>query len=417
MPYGGNNDDFLRVTPLDRTAMADPASYVEDYLNHIATGRMSPFEAATYLGSAADSSEKDIEAASGLNPSAPQEFDCIRRDIQAVAWLGRYYRDRIISVTHLAFYRRTYHHPELTAAHEYLQRALTDWDNLSEVTEQHFGYVPELIRMGVNQFRWRDEGRSLGVDLAQINNLEAEFRDLPEQYAGRQTTIGHVPAFKIRPGEPLKLTITYARGMITANSSPIFRPEANVFVFYRNSQQTGYTKAALHPDNPFERTWSGVIPAEEIVPGQIEYYFEANQGTGMPYGGTLEHRPPYRVYVTADDSKPVITHDPPRDTARKSAITLTVGVQSKSKISSVRVYYKPMPAYDDWVTLDMSPAGLNQFTAKVPLTPEGILYYFEAADESGNAANYPYFLVRTPYFSIEGWDPNTVSASAPASSN
>ena len=86
-------------------------------------------------------------------------------------------------------------------------------------------------------------------------------------------------------------------------------------------------------------------------------------------------------------------------------------------MSSVRVYYKLMPAYDDWVSIDMSPAGQNEFTAKVPLTPAGILYYFEAINESGNAANYPNFLVRTPYFSIEGWDPNTGSVSAPASSN
>jgi hypothetical protein len=33
-----------------------------------------------------------------------------------------------------------------------------------------------------------------------------------------------------------------------------------------------------------------------------------------------------------------------------------------------------------------------------------MLYYFEAVDQDGNAANYPNFLVRTPYFSIEGWD-------------
>jgi len=31
-------------------------------------------------------------------------------------------------------------------------------------------------------------------------------------------------------------------------------------------------------------------------------------------------------------------------------------------------------------------AGGN-YTATVPLTPEGILYYFEAVDEDGNAAN------------------------------
>jgi len=35
----------------------------------------------------------------------------------------------------------------------------------------------------------------------------------------------------------------------------------------------------------------------------------------------------------------------------------------------------------------------------------GILYYFEALDEDGNAANYPDFLQRTPHFAIDSWAP------------
>jgi len=31
-------------------------------------------------------------------------------------------------------------------------------------------------------------------------------------------------------------------------------------------------------------------------------------------------------------------------------------------------------------------------------------------DENGNAANYPNFLVQTPYFRIEGWDAGAGSA-------
>jgi len=34
----------------------------------------------------------------------------------------------------------------------------------------------ENIRMGVSRFRWRDEGRSLGVDLDQLDSLESLFR-------------------------------------------------------------------------------------------------------------------------------------------------------------------------------------------------------------------------------------------------
>jgi hypothetical protein len=398
VPYGGNNDDFLRVTPLDRTAMVDPAHYVEDFLNQVVTGQMKPFDAARYLGAAADGSEQVIEAAGELHPDSPKEFDCIARDVQALDWLGRYYRDRIRSVTHLAFYRSTLQHSELTAAFDDLHAAVADWDKLSDVTEQHFGYVPELIRMGVNRFYWRDEGRSLGADLDQINNLESEFQRMADR---RRDVLGHLPPFKARPGKPFSLTVTY----VSADR------KGHVFVFYKNAQESGYKKLALHPESAVERSWTVVIPAEEMVPGQFEYYFEENLGVGGSYGGTLEYHHPYRVFVTDNDAPPVITHQPPEGVVRGATVTLTAGVKSPGKLSSVRVYYKLMPAYDDWVSMEMSPTSQGQFSASVPLTPEGILYYFEAVDENGNAANYPNFLVRTPYFSIEGWDARGGAAS------
>ncbi len=198
VPYGGNNDDFLGVNTLDRTAMAAPATYVEDRLKGLNSGKMSPLEAANYLEAAAKTSEQEIREAASLNPGSPQNFDCIRLDIEALAWLARYYRDRILSATCLAFYERTTHHSELTRASEYMRRAAADWDRLSDITEEHFGFIPEYIRMGVKDFRWRDEGRSLGVDLDQIDNLETSFRQLSQQ-AERRFVIGHVPPSKVAP--------------------------------------------------------------------------------------------------------------------------------------------------------------------------------------------------------------------------
>ncbi len=58
-PYGGNNDDFLRVNTLDRTAMASPALYVDDALKGVVEGKMTPFEAADYLDKAAAKSEEE----------------------------------------------------------------------------------------------------------------------------------------------------------------------------------------------------------------------------------------------------------------------------------------------------------------------------------------------------------------------
>lgn len=398
LPGDGNNDDFLRINPIDRTAMADPVTYVDARLTNQASGKMGPWQAADYLSGAADASGAAIEEAAKLKPTSTREFDCIRLDIEALDWLARYYRDRIRSVTHLQFYHRTYAHPELTQANVDLESAVADWDRLSDVTEQHFGYVPDTIRMGVNEFRWRDEGRSLGVDLEQLNQLEKIFRQLPRT-DWYQTIIGHVPPAKIRPGQPLKVTATFASKS----------EHAEVNLFFRNSGESGYAKVPMKLENQFERTFLAEIPADQVVPGYLEYYFEAGVGPFGPYGGTLEHRPPYHVLVNGNDSPPVISHTPPAGRVRSNSVTLSAKVQAKAKLTSVRVYYKRMPAYYEWVKVEMEPRGGMSYSADVPLTPEGILYYFEAIDEDGNAANYPNFLERTPYLVIDSWDPSSVS--------
>jgi hypothetical protein len=392
VPYGGNNDDFLRVNTLDRTAMAAPAIYVDERLNGTLSGKMSPFEAADYLDSAASKSEDTIEQASKLNPSSAKNFDCMRLDILAVAWLGRYYRDRILSATHLQFYERTFHHPELTEAYDYLQRAVSDWDRLSDVTEEHFGFVPEYIRMGVKDFHWRDEGHGLGADLDQLNNLETAFRRLPQSdsYSYR-VVLGHVPEIKVEPGKPLTLTATFA----TPSQDP------HVYAFYRRSGEAGYTRLDLSRDDEFGRTWTGTIPANRVQHGILDYYFGANSGRWGHYDETIAHRPPYHVLVNDNPAKPVISHVPPAGSVHGESVSLKIKVDDRAKLGSVGVYYKPMPAYYEWLRIEMQPEGGGNYSASVPITPEGILYYFEAVDGDGNAANFPDFLKRTPYFEID----------------
>ena len=395
VPYGGNDDDFLSVDTLDRTAMAAPAIYASDRLGGLISGKMSPFEAANYLEAAAKTSEQQITEAASLNPLSSQNFECIRLDIEALAWLARYYRDRILSATHLELYERTTHHPELTQASEYMRRAVADWDRLSDVTEEHFGFLPEYIRMGVKDFRWRDEGRGLGVDLDQIDNFETAFRQLAQQ-GHYSVIIGHVPPPKVAPSQALKLTATFA----TAFEDP------HVYLFYRNSTEAGYTKVELKREDEFERTWSGEIPAGKVVPGFLDYYFEANYGRGGPYGGTIEHRAPYHVLVNDNNSKPILSHTPPAGPFRGDSGTLRVEVKARAKVRTAYVYYKRLPAYYEWLRIEMQPEGRGYFTAVVPVTPEGILYYFEATDEDGNAVNYPDFLGRTPYLIIDSWAPS-----------
>ena len=394
VPHGGNNDDFLRVRPLDRTAMDSPDSYAESVLRGKFTGKISPFEAADYLERAAKDSEAEIEEAAKLNPEARKNFDCIRMDIAAVAWLGRYYADRIRSVTHLAFYYKSQDHTELTEAFTYLSRAVTDWDRLSDVTDEHFGFVPEYIRMGVKQFRWRDEGRGLGEDLEQLDNLENDFRKLAKSDA-YHIILGHTPARKTAPGQTLPIKVTYA----TQTGNP------KVFLFYRNSVTAAFRKVALNQEDEFERRWGGEIPASDVVPGFLEYYFEAVAEPWGPYGGTLEHREPYRVLVNDNDAKPVISFSNPQLQPQSGKLDVELQVEARSKIASVRAYYKPMPASYKWTDLEMHSSDGRRFSAALPVSSEGILYYFEVVDTDGNGANYPDFLQQTPYLTIKGWSP------------
>jgi hypothetical protein len=399
VPYGGNSDDFLRVNTLDRTAMSSPAVYVDGVLNGVVSGKMTPFEAADYLDGAASKSTDLISQAARLRPDSAKNFDCIRMDIEAVAWLGRYYRDRILSATHLQFYHKTYDHPELAQAYEYMKRAAEDWDRLSDVTEEHFGFVPEYIRMGVKDFHWRDEGRSLGVDFDQLNNLELAYRRLPGQ-EGAGVMIGHVPPVRVEAGKSLMLRATYA----TPSENP------HVYAFYRNSETVGFSKVDLKPEDKVGRTWSVTLPGNQVIKGLFEYYFGANSGRWSNYDETIAHRSPFRIHVGVDNSKPLLSQTEPAIDRNRGTAVLQVRIDSPVPIHIVYAHYKLMPAAYEWLTVEMhAAANVGAYSATVPLTPEGILYYFEAIDENGNATNNPNFLQQTPYFAIESWAPAATS--------
>jgi hypothetical protein len=395
VPRGGGNDEFLGVDTLDRTAMADPISYVEERLKGTPSGRFSPFDAADYLRTAGDDSEKWMAQAAAAASTKSKEFDCIRQDIAAVAALARYYAERITSVTHLEFYQRTLYHPELTAARESLERAIGYWDRLSEITDRHYGYVPELIRMQVYQFRWREEGRGLGADMEDLNRREAEFRSWNWENSRFRTMVGHIPPEQARAGEPMKLSASIAAAS----------PDMKLALFFRKPGAAGYTRMEMTPENRGTPLWVAEIPAGAMRTGTLEYYFGAYGGTGIGYGGTLDTRQPYSVKVVDRTTKPSVTHVPPAGTQRGERVRLTVQVEDLVAVESVQVHYKLMPSYYGWLTIDMRPSGDGAYTADVPLTSEGILYYFTAVDSYGSAVNYPNFLKQTPYFAIEPWAP------------
>ncbi len=394
VPFPGNNDTFLKVRPIDRTAMVDPAGYVDLRLAQESTGRMTPDEAAHYLDEAADASRQGIFNASN-DRVYPGELDCLRRDVEALAALGRYYSERIRSATHLEFYRRTFHHPELQAAYSSLQRAIEHWDRLAEVADGHFGFVPEPIRMGVNQFRWRDEGRTLGVDLAEMNQLEMEFSKLPRTLRYR-ATIGHVPPVRVAPEQPLSLSATLIISRVSKQNP------GQLSLFFRTTPQGRFEEMPLQLSNESAHGWTATIPAQALKRGRLEYYFEVRPTKWAHYTSTAEKQV-YSVPITSNISKPEVIYQEVSSKTRGETVTFEIAVHSSAQVRDARVFYKAMPADRPWLLCPMQRLESGGYRASVPLSPEGLLYYFEVIDEEGNATNYPNFLERTPYFVIDSW--------------
>ena len=109
--------------------------------------------------------------------------------------------------------------------------------------------------------------------------------------------------------------------------------------------------------------------------------------------------------MNSNDTKPEVSHRVPENVGHTKAITLEISVRDKANVQTAWVYYKRKPANHEWIKMEMGPSGDNRYQANLPLTPEGILYYFKVVDEDGNTANYLNFLMQTPYFVVDSWDP------------
>src|SRR5262249_28073563 len=141
------------------------------------------------------------------------------------------------------------------------------------------------------------------LDLDHIDKLELEYAKLPDSPA-YHPAIGHVPPLKIKPEEPFVINVS------VTGLSPRRRP-GGLSVFYRNSSQAAYTELPMQLTNEFVDTWSATIPAEAVVPGKLEYYFEVEPLKWNQSNLKNLVQTPYVVLVNNNNEKPQISHQEP----------------------------------------------------------------------------------------------------------
>jgi len=113
----------------------------------------------------------------------------------------------------------------------------------------------------------------------------------------------------------------------------------------------------------------------------------------------------YSLHFKPESDPPVISFEKVQVLNQGKNAKFIVRAKDASKVAKVVLRYKEMPTYKLWQSAFMKQTSPGVFEAEVPLTPEGILYAVNAADEHGNATSYPDFLKETPYRWIDAWDP------------
>ena len=425
--WEGDITDFAKVRALDDTAMASIRGYVHAQVSGEADGRFGPQDAVRLWRAAALHAREHIQAAEPSVSRSPQEFRCIKLDIQAVGSLALYYAEKTGAAVALEFYRQTGHYEYLRTAQHRLETAIAVWGYLSTATRLQYLPLLEPIRMGTRRFTWGQEGTDLPRDLAAIRRLQEDFgasvramfkedlhelakelgmyparsrkelmhrkEELEKLFARTPPIIGHCPVFRALPGRALRIAVTLKT---VAKKLP-------TWLWYRRAGDKAFNKIDM-VQRKDAQTYMAFIPAEAMAPGKVEYYVECGRGKGRAVWPAKGGEEPQVVDVSADRTKPVIEPIPVSGRTRGSRVTIRAKIADDSPLARAVLHCKPMPSYETWEAVEMT-ARDGLFEADVPLTPRGLLYYFEAADRHGNAVVYPDFRERTPYYTIQCWVP------------
>lgn len=112
-----------------------------------------------------------------------------------------------------------------------------------------------------------------------------------------------------------------------------------------------------------------------------------------------------KVWTPATDGDreaPRVAHERPREAQPGTALRVVAHVTDPAGVRSVRLRYRHLTQFEDYLSLTMEPTGESgAFAATIPgdfIVPQwDLMYFIEATDARGNGANWPDLAVEQPY--------------------
>ena len=283
--------------PMDNRSFVSIADFVQNKLNGQPTAGIGPAQVAGILSAAADSAQKHIDAVGALSGRAGDEWRLLKSDLLCASYLGDYYSNRILGMTHFRYAVEADSAPDFAVAQDYLSKSRQDWSGLADLADAVYSPLTDKLRHETN-FRW-------SYAVGELAKLDATAEQLWESRKPLDPA-GPLSFTPSELGKPTgirvdRLTQTLGAGQVTITCSA-GAPSGIVKVLLWHRELPSYadwvsTPMSVAADGSFTAT----VP---ITPEGILYQVELRDGQGQAalYPNALKETP-YRAITPAELAK------------------------------------------------------------------------------------------------------------------
>ena len=289
---GGPIDRFAFTQPLDTFALQSIPEYAARLVRKDYSARTDPLEVADTLRKAADSLTAWLKRPRLSVPRQQKELNDWRVDAECLAALGAYYADKIRAATWLQLFRATRDLEAWRQARNWMQRAVKDWQELSEVGDKYYHPFVDTLRMHTEKFRWSAYLPQVKKDLKILDRVRKEVLKLgqPSHPGIRPTRLRPMPVVVACTPVSVSDAGKTFRIRVTPDGAGMFPTDARAYLRFKHlpSEQTWRNRRMQKQGNAFTGrmtvTAAGAQWAIEVV--------SSESGTCRP---DWRKEKPYRV--------------------------------------------------------------------------------------------------------------------------
>ncbi len=394
LEFGDDINEFINALPLDPRNIQTVSDYVKFYISKakFQNTKMTPLEVAINL--LKYSSESVDKVLKSNIEKGNKEFECLKMDIQAVAQLGMYYAEKILASIDLTFYRKKNCLSALLSAEKHLTNSKNAWDKLAEITSRHYKPFLDKLRMHTLEYSWKEEGKKIEDDFKVIGNEKEIFTKFKND---GKNHLFHIPVNYVLQSGVINFKATFICN----------EQDKTIKAFYKGDDDASdYKSLELNQEKEkSEFIYSKALSASNLGKREIYYFIEAicgNEKLYFPDRKDDEKIKKHIIDIITDTEKPIVKKVEYAIKQSKQ-VQISAEIEDNSTKVDARLFYKPIPSTKYWSAPIAMTAieNTNKFTAEVPFSDEGILFYLEAVDEDYNGIIYPDFRQETPYFIVE----------------